>query len=271
MTLDVQSHNLTIPRGVVLFAKFLPGTQTPGPYRDLGNCPEFTLSRAAEFLDHFSSRGGVRTRDAQIPLSGDLTGTVTMDDINPENMALWFMSNVSTVTIASATGQTETLSDIVPGGIYQLGRSPLAPLGLRGLEDVTVASTGGGGGTTFTEDEDYQIDPDSGLLTILEGGAITAGSNLSVTYDVEASTYKQIESSEISVEGEVKFVSQNPYGPNRQIVIPRLRIAPQGDLPLIGDAETPAWQQMTLTMTALKKGNMPLVISADGLPAVATA
>ena len=74
--MDNQSHNLTIPRGAALFAKFLPGTQTPGPLRDLGNCPEVTLNRTNEVLPHDSSKAGVRTKDAEISLSGDLGGLI---------------------------------------------------------------------------------------------------------------------------------------------------------------------------------------------------
>lgn len=264
--MDNQSHNLTIPRGAVLFAKYLPGTQTPGPYRDLGNCPEFTLSRSADYLTHYSSKSGVRVKDAEVPLSGDLTGSVTIDDISAENMALWFMSNVQVVTIASATGQSETISDVVPGGIYQLGRSAVAPLGLRGISNLSF-----GGGGSYVEGQDYVLDGDNGLLTILEGGSIAPGANLSLTYNVAASTYRQVNAGDVGAEGELKFISQNPFGPNRVIMIPRARINPQGDLSLMTDAESPTWQQIPFSISVMQKGNMPLAMNADGLPALAVA
>lgn len=53
--MDTQSRNLTIPRGKVFFAKYKAGTQVPGPFRELGNCPEFTLNRESNTLQHFSS------------------------------------------------------------------------------------------------------------------------------------------------------------------------------------------------------------------------
>lgn len=263
--MDNQSHNLTIPRGAALFAKFLPGTQTPGPLRDLGNCPEFTLNRTNEFLAHYSSKAGVRTKDAEISLSGDLGGSVVMDDISAENMAMWFMNTLQTVTVASATAQAETIQDVVQGGIYQLGRTALAPLGLRGISNLTFTPTGPVAGT------DYDLDGVNGLLTIIEGGSIVDGTDLSITYDVAASTYQQVSAGDIAAEGELHFISQNPYGPNRRIVIPRVKIMPQGDLPLMTDPESPTWQQISFSLSVLKKGNLPLAINADGLPAIATA
>jgi hypothetical protein len=48
--MDLQSRNLTVPRGTALFAKYKPGTQIPGPFRELGNTPEFTLAREADLI-----------------------------------------------------------------------------------------------------------------------------------------------------------------------------------------------------------------------------
>lgn len=266
---DQQSHNLTIPRGVALFAQYESGTQNPGAYRDLGNMPEFTLTRATDMLAHYSSRGGTRTKDAEISVNSDITGTVTMDDVNPDNMGFWFMKTPQVVTIASATGETETIT-VSPGGIYQIGRSDLAPLGLRGISNLVVEDEGGAG-DTYDLTDDYTLDGDNGLLTITSGGAIAADTSVDLTYDVAASTYKQIETGDTAIEGELKFISQNPYGPNRIIVIPRAKIMPTGDLALMGDPESPAWQQIQFSISVLKKGRMALAYNADGLAAFATA
>ena len=53
--MDFQSRNLTVPRGKVLFARYRPGTQIPGPFKELGNTPEFTLSREVSKLSHYGS------------------------------------------------------------------------------------------------------------------------------------------------------------------------------------------------------------------------
>ncbi|WP_191569202.1 phage tail tube protein [Paracoccus yeei] len=265
--MDYQSRNLTIARGSVLFAKFLPGTMTPGPYRDFGNCPEFTLSRTTEMLSHRSSRRGMNIKDAEISLSADLSGTVVMDDVKPKNMAMWFMNDLQTVTVASATAQNQSIADVQLGGIYQIGRSEVAPLGLRNISAVTVAA----GATSYQAGLDFEVDGPNGLLTILEGGAIVEGADLTVTYTVAASTYQQVSAGEKAVEGELKFISENPYGPNRIILLPRAKITPQGDLSLIGDPDSPDWMQLPFSIAAMQRGNMPIAINADGLPALGNA
>lgn len=267
MALDLQSRNLTISRGVAFFAPYLTGTQTPGPYRDLGNCPEFTMSRAVTTLEHRSSRGGMTHRDAMETLNSDINVTVTMEDLNAKNMAFWFLDTPQTTTIASATDATETLSNVQPGGIYQLGRSNSAPMGLRGISSLQVVR----GSDTLTADTDYILDGDTGLLTITEDGDVALDDDLALTYDVAASSFSLMTAANAMLEGEMKFVSQNPFGPNRIIMVPRVKISPVGDLALLSESESPTWSSLQINMMVLKKGNMALAYNADGLPALGTA
>ena len=64
--MDFQSRNLTVPRGKVLFARYLPGTQIPGPFKELGNTPEFTLNRETAKLSHYSSQAGMKILDDEL-------------------------------------------------------------------------------------------------------------------------------------------------------------------------------------------------------------
>lgn len=54
--------NYTLGRGKVYFARFTSG-QVPGPFRYIGNTPEFNLTIELETLDHFSSDEGIREKD----------------------------------------------------------------------------------------------------------------------------------------------------------------------------------------------------------------
>lgn len=263
--MDFSSKNLTVPRGRVLFAEFQPGTRVPGNFRWLGNCPEFTLSRDNSDLSHFSSTGGLRTLDARIPLGGDFSGTLTTDDIQPENVRYWFMGANQTVSVTAKTNVTETIEDVKKGGYYQIGRTEAAPLGVGRLTSATVSATPGG--TAYEEFADYEVELASGLLYINTGGAITEGSDITVTYSAPAHTYNEVTSGSKVVEGEMRFISDNAYGPNRKLVVPRMSFSPNGDLSFLTDPESPSWQSLSFAVNVLKKGSLPLIINADGLPA----
>lgn len=265
--MDYQSNNLVVPRGSILFNAFEPGTFAGRGYRQLGNCPEFTLSRGSQELVHRSSQIGFRTRDARLMIDDDFTGTVITDDIQAENMRLWFMApSVDVITIASATAQTETLTSVRKGGIYQLGVTAVNPTGLRGLT-VTSVAVAGGPPTPLTDLADYTVDEANGMLFLLPGGAADDEDDLTVTYNVAATTFNRIASGTTEVEGEILFISNNPHGPQSRIWIPRATITPNGDLSLMTDPDSPTWQQIPLTITALKLGTRAMAYR-DDIPVV---
>lgn len=268
--MDFTSKNLTIPRGKVLFAEYRPGTRLPAGKRFVGNCPELTVSRDTNALDHYSSTSGTNTLDASIPLGGDLNINLVTDDIQPENLRYWFMGDRKTVSVTAQSDVTQTLEEVMRNDFYQIGRTETQPLGVGRLVTVAVAAAGSGG-SAYVEFEDYEVDYDSGLLYIMPGGAIADESDIVVTYSTTAHTYQEITSGSKSVEGEMTFISDNPYGPNRKLVMPRVRWQPNGDLSFLTDPEAPTWMQLSFNLRCMKKGNLPLVLNADGLPAIGIA
>ena len=259
--MDFTSRNLTIPRGRVMFAEFRPGTKVPGAQRFMGNCPEFTLSREGNTVDHYASTSGMQNKDASIPIGGDMSGTLITDDIQPANMRYWFMGENTAVAVTAQTDVAYTLEDVEPDNYYQIGRTEQNPLGAMQLSSVTVT-----GGTEF---EDYEVDLVSGQIWIMPNSSLTG--DVQLTYSAQAHNYRRVTSGDLSIEGELTFVSDNPYGPNRRVVIPRAKLSPNGDLSFLTDPESPAFQQLSFQLQLLQKGNLPLYLSADGLPSAADA
>lgn len=253
--MDFDSKNLTIGRGKVLFARYKTGTQIPGPFREFGNCPEFTFSRANSTLDHYSSQWKIRTLDKQIVTDATLTASVSIDDVKAENAAYYFMGEVTIITQTAQTAIEETYEDVFPGAIIQLGVSTSKPTGARAVTSVVVTN-GAATPVTYTVNEDYTVDGELGLVTVLEGGAIT--DTVEITYSTAAMTRKQIETGDDGVEGELKFISFNPTGEQADVTIPRAKLMPNGDLSMLSDPESPDWMTIPLTITALQKGTLAL-------------
>ena len=255
------ADNLTLGRGELRFAKFKPGTTTPGGERYIGNTPEFNLTIENENLDHFNSDHGVNEKDDSIVLSTNRTGSLTTDNIHPENLALFFLGSTKKVTVAAAVAEVDTFTDVEGGLYYQLGTSSANPSGVRKVTNVTVAvSGGGGGGAAPAAGDDYTIDLELAQIYIVPGGALE-GKSISVTYDVSASTRQQIISGATAVEGSLRFVSFNPKGEKIDYFMPQVSITANGDYALKGDD----WQAIPFTIEIKKKGDLA-AIYADGRP-----
>jgi len=251
--MDFQSNNLTIPRGKILFAKFAAGTMNPGPFRELGNCPEFTLARESETLQHFSSQAGLRVMDEEITIDATLNGSVVTDDIKAENVAYWFMGDVSTVTQTLLTAQTETHLLAKAGDIFQVGRSTGNPGGHRKLTAVALTDGATPTPATLVLGTDYELDADLGIITML-----TDQAKIEIAFGVAAHSRERITAGEKQVEGELKFISYNATGPQGDITIPRARLSPNGDLSLVNDPESTEFMTLPLNISVLKKGNLAL-------------
>lgn len=149
----------------------------------------------------------------------------------------------------------------------------------------TVAGTSAGSaptfktdGTTFADgtatfkdmglidkvvDTDYTYDADLGRLYVVVDGGIADDSNITVTFNTLARDRSQvITSSSSTVDGALRFVSTNPKGALIDYYFPYVRLAPNGEFQLKGDA----WQQLSFNIEVLKLSTTIEAIYADGRP-----
>lgn len=241
--MGIEIGNQSLGRGKVYVSKFLPGTHTPAGFRFVGNCPSFGINVAQSSLDHFSSTGGVRVKDKSVVLEVNITGSPTLDDINNENLALFFFGAQSTIAQTSATSQTQTFTGVSQGYIYKLGMSDNNPSGVRSISNVSLTV----GGSAKTLGTDYTVDATRGYISIVEGGTIPDNATVVVTYDRAAVSRKQFISGTTQIEGAIWFESFNPQGKKQDFLMPYVRIGPNGDFNLIADE----WQQLPLQLEIL--------------------
>ncbi len=196
-----------------------------------------------------------------MPLEVNRTGSMTTDDIQAANVALFFFGDDSTVTQTIVALADETFTDVLAGASYRLGVSDTLPAGYMGINatgfEVAVgATTMVGGGV------DYTMDLDRGLLTLVDGGDIEAGDDVVVSYAVRASSRSRVISGSEPVEGAMMYVTKNPKGDDCVFYMPYVKITPNGDYALKGDD----WQTIPFNIEILKPAGGD-AIYRDGLPA----
>lgn len=260
MAINDVNKNYTLGRGKLNFGQFRPGTQTPRGERYLGNSPEMSFSASQETLDHYYSDGGIRVKDATVILQQDYTGSFSLDDINMANLAMFFLGEAAVITQTSREVTGESHTNVEQGFSYQLGTSNTEPSGVRQVSAVTVTD-GGDGLVTYVAGEDYVVDEELGRVTILEGGGIEDDSDISIDYTIDEASRDRVISKGQTIEGSLRYISNNPAGSNIDYFMPYVKITPNGDLNLKGDD----WQNVPLTIEVMKKGGLEAVY-ADGRP-----
>lgn len=272
---DLGGKSYVLGKGKVFFDRYPNGvtitatTQGEGE-RYLGNTPEFSTSASTESLDHYSSEGGVKTKDDSVQLSLDRTGKMVCDNISADNVALFFLGTKSTVAQAAQSGLSTLFADVNRGRFYQAGVSADNPAGLRNIKTVVLKKeTTPGSGTydvTITMSGNYQYDAELGRLYI-EAAApdIANGTDLKLEFATDASSREQVISGSSSIYGALRFVSDNPKGANRDYYFPYVKLAPDGDYALKGDE----WQQIGFTFEITKKADNIESAYIDGRPTVA--
>lgn len=245
-------NDYTLGKGKFYFRRFLPGTETPEPggFRRVGNVPTATVSQTREKLDHTSSEGGINVKDDSVTTSQDSAIAFTTDNVSMDNLAMWFNSTVSDVIEAGGAVVAEPIPDVVLGTFYQLGETPTTPQGARGISAVAVKK----GATVFDVNDDYKVDLATGMLEIIDGGAIVAGDDITVDYTVPAGTRRVILGDNDTLEGQFKFIADNPKGTNKDTFWPRVQLSPDGDYALIGTD----WQTVGFAVDVLQ--------ASDGSP-----
>lgn len=145
----------------------IPGAQ----FTEVGNATKFEIHTPTEFRRRASRMKASygQTLDT-VALPQDASLGFTLDDVNPENLALALLGVPETYTQTAATDLSETVT-AVSGAWHDLGKVKLA--------NVVVEQ----GATTYTAGTDYEVNAEIGMLKVLAGGSITPAAELSVRYD----------------------------------------------------------------------------------------
>lgn len=99
------------------------------------------------------------------------------------------------------------------------------------------------------------------IVTPIEGGGLVDGTNMVVTFDLEASTRDRVISKSMTVEGALQYRSKNAKGKQIDYLMPWVQLSPNGDFAIKAEE----WQALPFTMEILKKGSLE-AIYADGRP-----
>lgn len=143
-----------------------------GGFRAVGNVPSISLGLETQRFEHNESTTGNRAID--LTIVQQLSGTVSLsfESISPENWAIAFFGEVTTV--AGAAVVDEEVAVAATGVKY-----PLANVNIDSSVAPVVADGSAG---SLTIDDDYVIDWEFGTIELVDGYSGTLPDTLSVGY-----------------------------------------------------------------------------------------
>ena len=221
--------NIVLGSGKIFFEIEDATTQLlTGGERYLAETPGFSISISPTVLENWSSDGPVAEKNAQVTTQVARGGSLTLRDIIEDNLALFLSGSTSTITQTSGAVVDEAYTAVKADYWYQLGASLANPTGVRGISSVVI--TGTGGTPTYVAGIDYEIDLVMARFRPITGSAMV-GVNVLADYTKAANTRKRITSDQIGPKtGALRFIAENTTGTNRDLYIPRVQLAPNGDL-----------------------------------------
>lgn len=80
-----------------------------GGERDLGNIPNLSLSISLDFLEHYSSRAGIKKKDKQILREALATFTFTLENMTRENVEVFLVATTDTIIQTGADDETDAI------------------------------------------------------------------------------------------------------------------------------------------------------------------
>lgn len=151
-----------------LSALYRPPGETP--WQTLGNIVAVDIANEFEPVSTTRSEGGVHyVNDVQID-TATFGWRIDGNESNAQTEKTLNLSSLEQVTQAAETGLEVEIANTVQGGIYPLGKLNVSNVSVTGYDPV----------------DDYVVFEEEGEILIVEGGAITNGSAITVTFDCAA-------------------------------------------------------------------------------------
>ncbi len=226
MPFPANGDNLVLGRGSLLLDRLASGV--PTGLRFMGTAEAVARSMEDEKLEFRSSTQAGRPVIREVTQERTIEVLATLNEYQFENLALSFMGDLVDVAQSSATGSTVEFDSVQPGRYYDVGR--------RAISAVTVEDDTTPTPVVFDVNDDYTVDAARGLIYIVPGGAITAGTNIVVEFNAAAGNIRRIRGgTRTSIEARLQFISDNASGPNWRYEAWRVSITPEGELGFVTD------------------------------------
>jgi hypothetical protein len=264
--------NYVLGKGKLYFDMIEPGKTVGIGERYFGNTPELSSAQSQDTLDHIDADQGMNVKDEQVTISNDMTLTFASDNIEPDNFALWYGGDVDKMTVAAAPGITDPNQITLKRGLwYQVGVDADTPSGTRNISNVVISKVvppvppaTDPTLAPITNANNVDVDLVRGRIYIEpDAPDLVDGDVLSVTYDQGGITRTVIVSKGKEIRGALRYIADNPVGPNSDHFWPYVKLTPNGDFALKGDT----WQQMSFTAEVLKKDGTTERLYIDGVAA----
>jgi hypothetical protein len=137
-------QNYHIGKGIVSFKE--TGSPT---FVDLGNAPSFVYTPNVEKKEHFSSREGIKTKDFTAITQISATIKVQLDEITPENLAMFALGDLTTGGTITGLTKAEFTGTLKVVGTNDIGQH----IGWEG--DISFVPSGDF--SFITDSDDFSI------------------------------------------------------------------------------------------------------------------
>ena len=254
------TNNTVIGAGECFIGILGPEESSEGE-RYLGDTPSGVLRIETEETTVVAGDGPTPRTLARVVSNIARSFEVSLQDISPENLALFVLGTAGEHTIAATpVAQADGEMEVKTGHWYQLGGSVDRLAG--GEVKVTSCSvhsapTGGTEYTASTLNEgrvtavgDYTLDEDAGRLYIEPSGNIADGAKICVAYTPVAQTLKTVvASARKQIKAAFRYVEDAAQGRGNNYYAPVALIRPGGDMAL---KDRTAAQSLTLNIEVLQ-------------------
>ena len=199
-----------------------------GTQVDFGQTENVGFSTEMETLTHDNTETCVTYEDMNILKK--VTGKLNIEtiEISPIMLERAFLGETTRVNTASGTAVADTVTITELGVAYSIGVKYLSNLIVKDDGDIT----------TYVEGTDYTVNLDTGFITAIDGGDITALDVLNLTYD--NSDYDDINIEGFinsKLEGVLQFDGCSASGLNYTYTFHRVSLLASGDYSLKSSEE----------------------------------
>lgn len=235
--------NIVLGAGYIYFDRF-DDNGNPTGERYLGQTPSLSISASSESLEHMTSDGPIAEVDASVVTSVTREGSLTIDDISIENLALFLAGDIDYEDGGDAdlTDVTQEFVTATRGLYYQLGEG----VGDFNIDDIDSVKSGDSNPVTLTADDDYEFHAATGRLYLKPGGDAKDGEKLTVEYSRNERIRTIVTTSDrVILRGALRFEADNSHGENFNLYISECDMAPDGSLEFKSRSD---WQQIEFSL-----------------------